>query len=254
MLRGDFHHHIDSDPVDGSFVRHSMGELIDRAVDVGLNVLAVTCHEAVPYEDSAIRYAADRGVLLLRGMEATAQGHHVLLINFREFPSGVCTMDDIARCKDRDALVIAPHPFYPTGVAGGSMLRAHRDLLDAVEFSGMYTALTPHFNRRAERFARESALPVVGNSDTHFIWQPGRTFTWIDAPPERSAVLDAIRHGRVRLETRPLGWRQVMQFVHESQSAVNVVRDATKYLQKVLRRTRRAERELAAAAIDREVV
>ena len=31
MLRGDFHHHIDADPLDGKFVRHSAGQLIDRA-------------------------------------------------------------------------------------------------------------------------------------------------------------------------------------------------------------------------------
>src|SRR5512139_3862073 len=115
MLRGDLHHHISADPIDGAFIRHSPGELIDRAAALGLNVLAITCHESVPYDQDAIRYAASRGVLLLRGMEAAVDGHHVLLLNFRDFPPGVCTAAEVAERKTSEALVIAPHPFYPAG-------------------------------------------------------------------------------------------------------------------------------------------
>src|SRR5574342_546605 len=122
MLRGDFHHHIDADPVDGSFVRHSAGALIDHAVAKGLNVLAITCHDAIPYDGDATRYAAARGVLLLRGMEATVDGHHVLLLNFREWPTGPCSMAEVRALKTPGALVIAPHPFYPTGIAGAATL------------------------------------------------------------------------------------------------------------------------------------
>ena len=250
MLRGDFHHHVDADAVDGRFIRHSIGELIDRAAALDINVLAVTCHEGIPYDDSAVRYAAAKDILLLRGMEATVAGAHMLLLNFREFPRGICTMEEIAACKDAGALVIAPHPFYPTGVAGGELLRTHRDVVDAIEFSGMYTPMTPHFNRHAQRFARQAQLPVVGNSDTHFLWQPGRTYTLIDAPADTDSILAAIRHGRVRLVTRPLTWRHVMRFLYESQSGVSLFRDAAQYMAKVVRRTRRAERRIVSAALE----
>ena len=86
MLRADFHHHINTDPVDGGFVAHSAGELIDRAAAVGLNVVAITCHESIPYDADATRYARERGIVLLRGMEATVDDCHVLLLNFRDFP------------------------------------------------------------------------------------------------------------------------------------------------------------------------
>lgn len=242
MLRGDFHHHIDTDPMDGGFVRHSAGELIDRAVAVGLNVLAITCHESVPYDGDAARYAAQRGVLLLRGMEATVDGNHVLLLNFPEFPPGVCSMADVAAHKTANALVIAPHPFYPVGVAAGAALAAHRAVFDAVEFSGLYTALTRQFNRRATDHARTVGLPVVGNSDTHFLWQMGRTSTLIDAPPEPAAVIDAIRRGRVQLVTQPLSWVHLVRFIVESRSTLQTVRDSLDYMVRVLRRTRTGPR------------
>lgn len=238
MLRGDFHHHIDSDPVDGHFVPHTGGELIDRAVAVGLQVVAITCHESMPYGDDLVDYAAGRGVVLLRGMEATVDGCHVLLLNFREWPAGKCTMAEVAACKTPGALVIAPHPFYPTGIAGGDVLAEHRDVFDAVEFSGMYTAMTGYFNRRALAFAASAALPVVGSSDTHFLWQLGATFTAIDADPEPAAVVEAIRHGRVRLVTRPLSWVDVARFVVRSHSTKRVLRDGMEYMLRILRRTR----------------
>jgi predicted metal-dependent phosphoesterase TrpH len=238
MLRGDLHHHINTDPRDGSFVRHSAGELIDRAAAIGLSVLAITCHESVPYDQDATRYAREHGIVLLRGMEASVDGHHVLLLNFPEFPAGVCTTTDIAACKTRGAMVIAPHPFYPVGIAGGDLLATHRGLFDAIEFSGLYTALTQRFNRRALEHARVAGLPVVGNSDTHFLWQMGRTYTLINAAPEPTAVLEAIRSGRVELVTRPLSWAHLVRFVVESHSTMHTLRDGLLYMLKVLRRTR----------------
>lgn len=238
MLRGDFHHHIDADPVDGKFVRHSAGALIDRAAAVGLNVIAITCHESLPYDGDVVRYAAERGIVLLRGMEATVDGQHVLLLNFPEYPPGVCTIDDVAACKTADALVIAPHPFYPGAIAGGDVLLKRPDVFDAVEFSGLYTALTRSFNRRATQHAKTVGLPVVGNSDTHFLWQLGYTYTLLDAPPDPQAVLDAIRHGRVQLQTRPLSWLQLARFIVEGQATVQTFVDGLQYLVRVLRRTR----------------
>ena len=249
MLRADFHNHMNADPIDGAFVSHSAGELIDRAAAVGLNVLAITCHEAVPYDGDADRYAAARGVLLIRGMDATVNRQHVLLLNFPEFPPGVCTLDEIAAGKTPEALVVAPHPFYPAGIAGGEMLAAHGALFDGVEFSGMYTALTPHFNRRAVEYARAARLPVLGNTDTHFLWQIGRTLTLIGAPPEPAAVIEAIRRGRVQLATRPLSWAHLVRFIVQSHSTASFLRDSLEYMIKVLRRTRRAA-AVAPASVD----
>jgi predicted metal-dependent phosphoesterase TrpH len=243
MLCVDLHHHIDADPLDGKFVHHSAGALIDRAAAAGLNVLAITCHESVPYDADATRYAAERGLLLLRGMEATVEGHHVLLLNFPEFPPGICSMEEIAARKTRDALVIAPHPFYPVGMGMGDTLAQHPGIFDAVEFSGLYTPLTRRFNRRATDYARHVGMSVVGNSDTHFLWQLGRTYTLVDAPAETTAVVQALRHGRTQLVTRPLSWVHVVQFIVASGGSIDVLKDSLNYLVRILRRTRAAQHQ-----------
>jgi predicted metal-dependent phosphoesterase TrpH len=239
MLRVDFHHHIDADPIDGRFVAHSPGALVDRAAALGLNVVAITCHESTPYDGDVIRYGRARGVLVLRGMEATVGGAHVLLLNFRDFPPGVCSMAEIAERKTPEALVVAPHPFYPSRIAGGAkLLEAHRPVIDAVEFSGLYTALTRQFNRRALAHARAAQLPVVGNTDTHFLWQLGRTFTLVDAAPEPAAVVDAVRRGRVQLVTQPISWTHFVRFLVISGSPQAMLGDGLRYMLRMLRRTR----------------
>lgn len=240
MLRADFHHHISTDPIDGRFVRHSAGALIDRAVAAGLNVLAITCHESVPYDDDVVRYGAARGVLVLRGMEATVDGRHVLLLNFHDFPPGVCTTRAVAEHKTGDGLVVAPHPFYPIGLGINDALAQHPALFDAIEFSGLYTPWTQRFNRRAVQYARRARLPVIGNTDTHFLWQLGHTYTLIDAPPEPAAVTAAIRDGRVRVVTAPLRWTDVVRFVVQAGGTLDAARDSLRYLVRIVRRARGA--------------
>jgi predicted metal-dependent phosphoesterase TrpH len=238
MLRGDFHHHTNADPIDNRFVQHSLGELIDRAARIGLRAISVTCHESVPYDGDAERYARERGVVLLRGMEATVEKQHVLLINFREFPRGRCTIDEIRAAKTADALVIAPHPFYPAGIASADLLLAYPDLFDAVEVSGLYTRMTASFNRSAIRYAEQARLPMVGNSDTHFLWQMGSTYTEIDAEPDAASIVEAVRRGRVRLRTEPLALRNLVEFIVRTQSTLYMMRNSIKYLMRIVRRSR----------------
>jgi hypothetical protein len=147
-------------------------------------------------------------------------------------------MAEIAERKTAEALVIAPHPCYPSRVAGGEILAAHHAVFDAVEFSGMYTALTRRFNRRAQAHACAANLAVVGNTDTHFLWQLGSTFTLIDAAPEPAAVAEAIRRQRVQLVTQPLSWAALVRFLVVSGATPGMLRDGLQYMMQVLRRTR----------------
>ena len=149
----------------------------------------------------------------------------------------------MARKTPRRA-VIAPHPFYPVGLGMGDTLASYPDVFDAVEFSGLYTPLTRRFNRRAADYARRIGVPVVGNSDTHFLWQLGRTYTLIDAAPEPAAVIDALRHGRVQLVTQPLSWVHVARFVAGSGGTADFLRDSLNYMMRILRRTRAAQRRV----------
>src|SRR5688572_21134274 len=114
MLKLDLHTHTADDPVD--HIPHSSRQLIDRAAELGYDGLAITLHDRRLDPAALAPYAAERGILLIPGIERTIEGRHVLLLNFSGAAEDVRSFADLARLKAKErGLVIAPHPFFPTG-------------------------------------------------------------------------------------------------------------------------------------------
>src|SRR5262249_1507485 len=94
MLKVEFHAHTEDDPIDK--IPFSTRALIDRAAAHKFDALAITLHnrqlDLTPWQS----YAADRGVILIPGIERTIGGKHVLLLNFADGTEHVRTFDDLA--------------------------------------------------------------------------------------------------------------------------------------------------------------
>src|SRR5262245_44649462 len=152
MLKVDLHIHTSDDPVDR--ISHTTTDLIDRAASLGYDAVAITLHERQLDLDRFDSYAAKRGVVLIRGVERTIQGKHVLLLNFERGADQLDTFADLARLKaSQDGLVIAPHPFFPSPFCLWSDLDRYAHLFDAVEYNAMFTRQL-NFNRPAEWWAK----------------------------------------------------------------------------------------------------
>jgi predicted metal-dependent phosphoesterase TrpH len=204
MLKVELHTHTADDPIDA--IPHTTHQLIDRAAALGYDALAVTLHERQLDLRPYLSYAADRGIVLIPGIEQTVEGRHVLLLNFARGTEDVRTFDDLARLKaNAPGLVVAPHPFFPAGASLWGALERHADLFDAVERNAMFTR-SLDFNRAAERFAARHGKPLVGNCDVHRLRQLGSTYSMVDAERDPEAICAAILAGRVRVESRPLAW------------------------------------------------
>jgi predicted metal-dependent phosphoesterase TrpH len=209
-VKFDFHMHTLDDPRD-HHVYHTVYELLDKAADLGYGALAITLHTRQFESEAAARYARDRGILLIPGVEQDIDGCHVLLINFPKAEADrVATFADLRRLREGmasrrgpETLVIAPHPFFPGGVALGEKFWPNRDLFDAVEISGFYHARW-NPNRKAEDAARECGLPLIGNSDTHTLEQFGKTWSEADCPQDSDSILRAVKEGRVAVKGRSL--------------------------------------------------
>ncbi len=203
VLKVDLHTHTSDDPVDN--IPYSTQELIDRAAQLGYNALAVTLHEKQLDIQPFIDYAAKRGITLIRGIERSIEGRHVVLLNFTPATEWVNTFVDLAELKKREpqGLVIAPHPFFPTAFALREHMDPHAELFDVVETHAMFTLLLD-FNRKAKRWARAHAKPMVGNGDVHRLRQLGSTYSLVDAAPDAGAICEAIRNGRVEVRSKAL--------------------------------------------------
>ncbi|MEK6857535.1 MAG: PHP-associated domain-containing protein, partial [Nanoarchaeota archaeon] len=60
------------------------------------------------------------------------------------------------------------------------------------------------FNKRAIRLSKEVSLPLVGNSDTHFLFQFNTTYSFIDSKKDIGSILEAIKKGNLKVQTTPL--------------------------------------------------
>jgi predicted metal-dependent phosphoesterase TrpH len=188
--------------------------LIDRAAALGYDALAITLHDCQLDVQPLAAWAAERGVVLIPGIERTVEGCHVLLVNFPgNAVDHVRTFDDLRRMKqDHRGLVIAPHPYFPGLHSLFGALNRHGDIFDAVERNAMYTA-SLDFNRPAERWAHAHNKPMVGNGDVHRLEQLDTTYTLVDAERDPAAICAAVAAGRVRLVTRPLTWGTAVRLV-----------------------------------------
>lgn len=196
MLKANLHFHAGNDPEHP--LDYTVRNGIDRAYALGFQVIAVTCHHAVLSTAEDESYARERGMLLIPGVELEIEKCHVVVLNVDRSVETVRTFVALAayRTTHPECFVLAPHPYFNFGTSLGANLERNRSLFDAVECSWFHSRLIDR-NRRAERFARDRALPYLATSDTHFLRHLDRAYALIDASePTASAVFCAIRRHR----------------------------------------------------------
>jgi predicted metal-dependent phosphoesterase TrpH len=203
MIKVELHTHTADDPAD--LIPHTTTELLDRASALGYGAIALTLHDRQLDVQRFDDDARDRGLVLIRGIERTIHGKHVLLLNFPAAAERVQTFEDVATLKREhpNGLVIAPHPFYPGSSCLRSLMDRHEALFDAVELNYFFTR-DIDFNRPAVRWAARHGRPVVANSDLHRLHQLGRTYSLVDAQPDADSICAGIRAGRVEVRAAPI--------------------------------------------------
>jgi predicted metal-dependent phosphoesterase TrpH len=211
-LKAELHAHCNLDPSDYRVCRHTPEQLISKAAELNFQVLAITCHNIDIWTEDLSDYAQSLGITLIPGMEVSAEGtRHTLVYNFHTGAENLNTLEKIRARSREDTLVIAPHPYFPGRSCLRSLLERNLGIFDAIERSG-FQVPGINFNRRGLKLSAKTQKPVVGNGDVHYLWQLGRTFTWIYAEPHVDSIVSAIRRGMVRVEQSNLSWFLVANF------------------------------------------
>ena len=199
-LKADLHLHTAEDPLDR--VRHTAKELISMAADESFDVISITNHHLMTFNQDLLSYAQERGILLIPGIEMTIQRRHVLVLN--PPPHKICTdFSSLSKLRRPQTLIIAPHPYFPGTYSLNGYLLKHLKLFDALEYCHFYSSMI-NFNQRAMEVCQSFGFPLVGNSDAHFLSQFGTTYSLIYAEKNLDSIFAAIRGNRVEVVTRPL--------------------------------------------------
>ena len=201
-LKADLHIHTQEDPKDK--VKYTAKQLINEAWRQKFDVLAITNHNTVLYDDYLRKYASDKGILLIPGIEVKVEGKHIILLNVNEWrEKEINTLEELRCHKGEGSLIIAPHPYFPTLTSLGKKLDRYIHILDALEYTHFYFRGI-NFNKKVERKAKQYNLPLLGVSDAHLLSQFGSTYSVIDAEKTPQAVIRAIKENKVEIVTRPL--------------------------------------------------
>ena len=199
-LKADLHLHTAEDPLDR--IRYTAKDLISKAAEEGFDVISITNHHQVTFNQDLFSHAQEKGILLIPGVELTIRRRHVLVLNppphkkCSDFPS-------LSKLRRPETLIIAPHPYYPGRYSLNEYLLEHIELFDALEFCHFYSQMI-NFNLRAVEVARSFRLPLIGNSDAHFFSQLGSTYSLVYAEKNLESVFNAIRRNRLKIVSRPL--------------------------------------------------
>ena len=199
-LKADLHLHTAEDPLDR--IRYTAKDLISKAAEEGFDVISITNHHQVTFNQDLFSHAQEKGILLIPGVELTIRRRHVLVLNppphkkCSDFPS-------LSKLRRPETLIIAPHPYYPGRYSLNEYLLEHIELFDALEFCHFYSQMI-NFNLRAVEVARSFRLPLIGNSDAHFFSQLGSTYSLVYAEKNLESIFNAIRRNRLKIVSRPL--------------------------------------------------
>lgn len=200
--RADLHiHSLASDGVS------SVGDILDRAERIGLDVIAITDHERIDAAHAARAMAEARGLRLqvVLGEEISTRSGHLLglFIEKRIRPWG-SLRSAIAQVHEQGGLAIVAHPLVPYPLCASA--RTIRRLLDesdekfhpdGAEAFNPTTAGT-RWGRRAPDFVAEVGLAPLANSDAHRAEDVGQAFTRFDG-----TTADALRWA---IENRTTSW------------------------------------------------
>ncbi len=109
-LKADLHLHTAEDPLDR--VRYTAKELISKAADDDFDVISITNHNQMTFNQDLSSYAQERGILLIPGIEMTIRRRHVLVLN--PPPHKTCSdFFSLSKLRRLETLIVAPHPYFP---------------------------------------------------------------------------------------------------------------------------------------------
>ena len=175
-----------------------VADILERAREVGLDVVAITDHDSAAGGLEARELADRYGVRVIVGEEVkSSEGEVIGLFLERTIPGGMTFAETIAAIREQGGIVYVPHPFDRLHtIPNQAVLRANVADIDVVEVFNSRLAF-PGFNELAERFAQRYRLPAAAGSDSHVLPGIGTTLCGIDDFTGPGDFVQALAESRI---------------------------------------------------------
>jgi hypothetical protein len=177
-------------------------ELILRAVEVGLDGIALTDHDHFWTRNELEEVLQGFGgvsLLVLRGQEVSCEDGHLLVYGINETVRGDGPRADVAqKVRDANGATVLPHPFRWEGFKGIPDERVAEEtaIFDAIE--ALTTNHSESEQERALSIGRLRGVHLIGASDAHSVDRVGAFATRLARPVRTEAdLVEVLRHGGV---------------------------------------------------------
>jgi len=184
-------------------------EILERCKLAGLEGCAITDHNAIEGSLQACSLAKDEGLVVLRGVEVSAEEGHILAYGINELvPKGLSMAETIERIHALGGAAVAAHPHrFPSGI-GLEMAKTGK--FDAIEV--INGGSSRRSNRLARRIAEVRNAPMAAGSDAHEPENIGRAYTIFDTASSESDLIEALLKGRVQPGGRSRTWTEGVRY------------------------------------------
>ncbi|MFA4966248.1 MAG: glycosyltransferase, partial [Thermoleophilia bacterium] len=191
-----------------------VADILGRARDVGLDVVAITDHDSAAGGLEAREIAELYGVRVIVGEEVkTSEGEVIGLFLERTIPGGMTFAETVAAIKDQGGIVYVPHPFDRLHtIPSPQVLRANVMGIDVIEVFNSRLAF-PGFNTLAERFAQRYRIPAAAGSDAHVLPGIGTALCGVDEFSGPGDFVAALAESRIVRRPRSLIYLQSLKFL-----------------------------------------
>jgi predicted metal-dependent phosphoesterase TrpH len=205
-LKIQLHSHTKQDPRHD--IKHTEKELINEAARLGYHALAITCQDVLIFNEDLKKYAEEKRILLIPGIEKRIgpKNKHVIILNAAVESQNIKSFEDLVAYKNKhpECFIMAPHPYYGLTFSLGKELENNIQVFDAIEYSWYHTKRINRWNKKAVDIAEKNSLPVICTSDNQFIKYFDYSYSIIEADKNIESVFKSLKSKEIKIVSRNL--------------------------------------------------
>lgn len=177
-------------------------QIVEMAVRIGLDGIAVTDHNTIKGGQKAINYVKEKGIQLfiIPGAEIRSNLGDILALGINEeIQAKLSVQETIDAIQDQGGIAIAAHPYKYNSRLGEQIKISHIPIkFAAIEVFN--SKVRRGANNKATKLAESLNLPGVAGSDAHYVSDIGNAITCLDIENlSIDEVLQAIMTKKIKL-------------------------------------------------------
>lgn len=179
-------------------------EMVDSAISKKLDAICITDHHEVAGATRAMKYAFDKSILIIPGIEVTTKAGHILGINVkRKINSDLSAKEAVRKIREQGGLAVIAHPFaWPWNFWGvnkklglymrfKSFFQNSPDFCDGIEV--LNAAAYRWANLKASDFAEKHSMPGTAGSDAHISPFVGKSYVEFEKNLSVERIIDSLK-------------------------------------------------------------